>query len=323
MRSLIELFLAAGSNVRNVLIGSLLLTVTSSVIGCFTFLRKRALLGDAIAHSVLPGVGIAFMLSGTKNPILILIGAFVTGLISVYLMEYITSHSKIKEDTAIGLILSVFFGIGILLLTIIQHSGNASQTGLDSFIFGKAASLMEEDIYIFGGTSIVLLLTIFFFFKEFTLLAFDKNFAIALGLPVKTLEFMLTVVTVLAVVVGIQAVGVVLMAAMLITPAAAARFWSDRIVVMVFLASVIGAFSGVTGSLISYVLPAMPTGPWIVLTVSFIAIFSFVFAPHKGILSKLYLQKKYQTLMLEENILKALYHIGEGEKRFLFAPQHS
>ena len=316
MPSLSDLFYLAGSNVRNVIIGAVLLTVTSSVIGCFTFLRKRALLGDAVAHSVLPGVCIAFMLSGTKNPLFILIGAFVTGLISVYLMEYITANSKIKEDTAIGLILSVFFGIGILLLTIIQHSGNSAQTGLDSFIFGKAASLMKEDIYIFGGTSVALLLAIFLFFKEFTLLSFDRNFAQAAGLPVKSLEFLLTVITVLAVVVGIQAVGVVLMAAMLITPAAAARFWSDRISIMVLLAAIIGAFSGITGSIISYVLPAMPTGPWIVLTVSFIAIFSFIFAPEKGILSKAYQQKKYQKLILQENILKALFHIGESESSF-------
>lgn len=316
MNSLSGFFYLSDPNARNVVIGVLLLTITSSVIGCFTFLRKRALVGDAVAHSVLPGVCLAFLISGTKNPLYILIGAFITGWISIYLTEFITRNSKIKEDTAIGLILSVFFGIGILLLTSIQHSGNSAQTGLDSFIFGKAASLMREDVWIFGGTSLMLLLLVIVFFKEFTLLSFDKNFAQSSGLPVRQLEFTLTTMTVLAVVVGIQAVGVVLMAAMLITPAAAARFWSDKLRTMVVLAAILGGISGIAGAFVSYAAPSMPTGPWIVMIVSLIAIFSFVFAPRKGIFSQYYRQKNNLRKILEENILKVLFHIGEKEKDF-------
>src|SRR5690349_7541533 len=139
---LFEFFSLTNPNVRYVVIGSVLLTATSAIIVCFTLLRKRALIGDAIAHSVLPGICLSFMLSGTKDPLVLLIGAFITGAISVYLMDIIIRYSRIKQDTAIGLILSVFFGIGMLLLTFIQQSGNASQSGLDSFLFGKAASLV-------------------------------------------------------------------------------------------------------------------------------------------------------------------------------------
>src|SRR5690606_8101298 len=137
---------------------------------------------------------------------------------------FITSRSHIKEDTAIGLVLSVFFGIGILLLTSIQHSGNAAQSGLDKFLFGKAASLVGDDLIVFSAVAVLLLVAIVLFYKELTLLCFDEAFARTIGFPVRALELLLTTLTVFAVVVGIQAVGVVLMAAMLITPAAAARF---------------------------------------------------------------------------------------------------
>lgn len=303
-------------NVRYVVLGSILLTSSSAIIGCFTFLRKRALVGDAIAHAVLPGVCLSFILAGNKDPFILLLGAFLTGALSVYLIDFIVSHSKIKQDTAIGLLLSVFFGIGILLLTFIQQSGNASQSGLDSFLFGKAASLVAEDVMVFGTAAIMVVATIFVFFKEFTLISFDENYARTIGLPVKVMEFVLTSLTVLAVVIGIQAVGVVLMAAMLITPAAAARFWTYNLTTMIILAAFIGGISGISGAYVSYLSPAMPTGPWIVIILSLIAFASFLFAPGKGIIAQLNLQRKHRNKILEENILKNLFHLGEKEKNF-------
>lgn len=301
-------------------LGSILLTASAAIIGCFTFLRKRALIGDAVAHSVLPGICLSFMLSGNKDPFILLIGAFVTGTLSVYLLDFITRNSRIKQDTAIGLLLSVFFGIGMLLLTFIQQSGNAAQSGLDSFLFGKAASLVADDVMVFGTVGIILVTVTVLLFKEFTLLSFDENYARTIGLPVKALEMTLTTLSVLAVIIGIQAVGVVLMAAMLITPAAAARFWTNKLAVMIILAAVMGAFSGISGAYVSYLSPAMPTGPWIVLILSFIAFFSFMFAPQKGIASQMLLQRKYKNQILEENILKLFFHLGEKEQNF-FAPR--
>lgn len=316
MEDFINFFSFSDPNIRYVVGGSVLLAVSSAIVGCFTFLKKKALVGDAVAHSVLPGVCLAFMLSGTKNPIYLIIGAFITGWLSLILIDFITAHSKIKEDTAIGLILSVFFGIGILLLTVIQHSGNAAQTGLDSFLFGKAAALVGQDLYVFGLIAITLLIVVFFFYKEFTLISFDENFAKAIGFPVRRLELLLTTLTVLAVVAGIQAVGVVLMAAMLITPAAAARFWTDRLKVMLFLAALFGGISGIIGAYISYIAPSMPTGPWIVMVISIIAIISFFVAPGKGIFYRLIRQKTIKTRILEENILKMFYQLGEFDQSF-------
>ena len=316
MEDFLYFFSFTDPNIRYVVVGSVLLAISAAIVGCFTFLKKKALIGDAVAHSVLPGVCLAFVVSGTKNPIYLIIGAFITGWISLRFIDLIVRHSKLKEDTAIGLTLSVFFGLGILILTAIQHSGNANQSGLDQFLFGKAASLVGQDLIVFGSVSVILLFVVGLLFKELTLVAFDEQFGKAIGMPVKGLELVLTTLTVLAVVTGIQAVGVVLMAAMLITPAAAARFWTDKLTTMVFLAAAFGAVSGVAGAYISFVAPAMPTGPWIVLVISFIAMTSFFIAPGKGIFFKVYQQRKYQRQILEENILKAFFHLGETEHTY-------
>lgn len=316
MDSVLEFFSFNDPNIRFVVIGSVLLTASSAIVGSFTFLNKRSLVGDAIAHAVLPGICLGFLLSGTKNPLYLIAGAFATGWLSLIVVDAITRRTRIKEDTAIGLVLSVFFGFGIVLLTVIQKSGNAAQSGLDHFLFGKAAALVGEDLYTFAVVAVVLLIAVFLLFKEFALLAFDKDFARAIGLPVRRIEMVLTSLIVLAVVIGIQAVGVVLMAAILITPAAAARFWTDKIRVMFLLASIFGALSGLAGAYISYVAPAMPTGPWIVIVISTIAFVSFFLAPKRGVISRMLKQNAIRKTINDENVLKALYQLGEENRNF-------
>ena len=314
METFKEFFSFSDPSIVSVVVGAILLTASSAVVGTFTFLKKKALVGDAVAHSVLPGICLAFILSGTKNPIWMILGAFLTGWISLVIIDHITTKSKIKEDTAIALILSVFFGIGILMITNIQHSGNPAQTGLDSFLFGKAAALVGQDLIVFGIVAVILIITVALFFKELKLIAFDSNYAKALGLPVKALDLLLTSLTVLAVVTGIQAVGVVLMAAMLITPAAAARFWTNDVFKMTLIAAILGGISGLSGAYVSYVAPAMPTGPWIVIIISVIAIVSFFIAPKRGIFARSIQQRKLQRLIMDENLLKELYHLGEKDE---------
>ncbi|HVD99095.1 MAG TPA: iron chelate uptake ABC transporter family permease subunit [Cytophagaceae bacterium] len=316
MKHLINFITLSDPNTRYVVLGVMLMSIGTAVLGCFTFLRKKALIGDAIAHSVLPGVCLAFILSGEKNPLLLILGAFATGWLSVLSVDFIKKYSKLKEDAAIGLVLSVFFGVGILLLTYIQHSGNAAQSGLDSFIFGKAASLVSADVYIFGSVAIVLVLIVFLLYKEFMLIAFDEHYAVSIGFPVRLLEVLLTTLTVLSVVVGIQAIGVVLMAAMLITPAAAARFWTNKLPYMLLVASLFGVIAGVGGAYVSYNTSGMPTGPWIVLFVSMIAILSFMFAPQRGLVYRWYSRRVHRSRIMEENILKAFYQLGEQDENF-------
>ena len=316
MDQIVDFFSFQDVNIRYVALGTVLLGASSALVGCFTFLRKKALVGDTIAHSILPGICLSFMIFETKDPLILLLGAMVSGWLSVYIVDYISANSKIKPDTAIGLTLSVFFGVGVLLLTHIQHSGNAAQSGLDKFLFGKAASLVQNDVITFGIVSVLLIGTIILFFKQFSLISFDVHFAKTIGLPVRAFEVILSSITVLAVAIGIQTVGVVLMAAMLITPAAAARFWTDKLKVMIVIAAIIGAISGLFGAFISFTAPSMPTGPWIVVVLSLIAIGSMLIAPKNGAISKIRKQKNNQRKILEDNIIKLLYKLGEKENDF-------
>jgi manganese/zinc/iron transport system permease protein len=313
---ILKFFTLADPNIRYVVLGTLLLTSSAAVVGTFALLKKKALVGDATAHAVFPGICLAFMVTGSKHPVYVTIGAFMTGWIALLLIDILTKDSKIKEDVATTLLLSTTFGFGSLLLSIIQNSANAAQIGLNNYLFGKAAALLSEDLLVLGILSIVILLVIISFFKEFSLIAFDKSFAASIHLPVNTLEFIFTSFIVLAIVIGIRAVGIVLMAAMLITPAAAARFWSDRLTTILILAASFGAIAGLLGSFISYILPGMPTGPWIVLIVSMIAYVSFLFAPHKGLIAKKLRHLRHQEKILSENILKLLYEIGEKKGDF-------
>ena len=315
METLIDFFSFKYPNVKYVVFGTILLSVSSSVVGCFTFVKKKSLVGDVISHAVLPGICISFLISGSKDPFILIIGAFLSGWVSILVMDKIIQNTKIKEDAATGFSLSVFFGIGILLLTLIQHSGNAAQSGLDTFLFGKAAALVGRDLIAFSVIAILVLGIVLALYKEFKLMSFDPQFASVIGLPTKALTFILTSITVLAVVTGIQAVGVVLMAAMLITPAAAARFWTNELHKMIFLAAFFGIISGISGAFISFTTPSMPTGPWMVMVLSVIALISFFFAPGKGILIRQYQRLVIQRRLLEENLLKALYKLVESDNR--------
>jgi manganese/zinc/iron transport system permease protein len=312
-QALIDFFSFSDPNIRYVVLGTLLITASAAMIGSFALLEKKVLTGDAVAHAVLPGVCLAFIVTGTKHPMALTLGACTTGWLALMMIDQITQRSKIKEDTAIALVLSSTFGLGILLLTAIQHTGNAAQVGLSNFLFGKAAALGSNDLKTLSLLSLVLITIVLLFFKEFTLVAFDKTFAQTSGLPVRRLELLLTSLTVLAIVVGIRTVGILLMAAMLITPPATARFWTHHLSGMVLLAAVLGMFSGLVGAFISFIAPAMPTGPWVVITISFMAYGSFLLAPRKGLLARKIQRRRHQQKTLTEDILKIFYELGAAD----------
>jgi manganese/zinc/iron transport system permease protein len=306
-----QFFTFSDPNVRFVTIGAMLITASAAVVGTYTFLRKRALLGDAIGHSILPGVALGFLVSGTKNPLWIALGAFIAGWLSILSIDFIARRSRIKEDTAIALVLSVFFGFGIVLLTYIQSTGSGAQSGLDQFLFGKAAALVGRDLWVFTVLAVMILATCILFYKEFELISFNREFAMVQGMPVQKLDFLLSSLTVLAIVAGIQAVGVVLIAAMLVTPPAAARFWTHKLKFLMLLSALFGAFSGLMGAFVSYTAPGMPTGPWIVLVASTIAAFSFLLGTDKGILHKVTRNKQITLRIDEEHVLKSLFLLQE------------
>jgi len=285
MNGMLNLF--TDPNLQWILIGSMLLGLCTGVIGTFAYLRKQSLIGDTLAHAALPGICIAFMLTGVKSVAIFMIGAIIAGMIATVGMSWVTRHSRIKPDAAMGIILSVFFGLGIVLLTKIQHSSYGNQSGLDKFLFGQAASMTAKDVYTMMGVAVVLVLACAFLFKEFKLISFDSGYAAGLGFSVSTLEQLLLWLITVAVVVGIQAVGVVLVAALLITPAVTARYWTDRLGCMTVLSGLFGLLSGAAGTWVSAGTENLPTGPLIVLTATTLFAFSVLFGPCRGVVAKL------------------------------------
>jgi len=279
---------------RTITLGTAVLGAICGMLGSFAVLRKQSLLGDAISHAALPGIAVAFLITGAKDSNVLLLGALVSGLIGVFWIRGITTKTHLKTDTALGLILSLFFGFGMLLLTYIQKQPNANQAGLDKYLFGQAATLVESDVILMVIVTGISLLVMLLFWKEFKLLLFDKNYAMTLGFNTKFIDGLISFFIVLAIVIGLQTVGVVLMSAMLLAPAAAARQWTNSLSVMVLLAAIFGVFSGVFG---------ISTGPVIVLVAAVFVTVSFLFSPERGIIFKqIRLIKNRRDLKLKKTL---------------------
>ncbi len=296
--------------IRTVALGAAVLGIVAGALGTFALLRRQSLLGDAMSHAALPGVIIAFMLTASKAPFILTMGAAISGVIGTIFLLGITRYSRIKEDAALGIILSVFFGFGLMLLTFLQRNPTAAQAGLNTYLFGQAATLLVRDVItmaIFGGGA---LLMVVIFWKEFKLLSFDREFGTSLGFPMTMLDILLTTLLVIAIVIGLQAVGVVLMSAMIVAPAAAARQWTNKLSVMLIVASTFGAIAGVTGALISSTGTGLSTGPVVVLIISTIVLLSLVFGASRGLFwSWLQRQRNRRTLRLQ-TVLAGLYRLG-------------
>lgn len=315
METLINFITFKDPNVLYVVLGMFFINSSSALIGTFAFLRKRALIGDAIAHSLLPGLCLGFILSGEKNVTYLFIGAFITGWISTFLVDYIVNHSKVKQDSAIGIVLSSFFGLGVVLLTYIQKNFTGEQAGLDHFLFGQAAAINKDEILLFGFIFILILGTILIFYKGFKAVCFNIDFARSIGLPVRFIELIITSLTVVAIASGIQAMGVILMSALIITPAASARFWTHNLKKMLLIAVLFSVVSGIAGAFISYAYSGMPTGPWVVVILSLMTFGSIIFSPHKGVIGRMAKMKLNRAKILHENILKTIYVYHERKNK--------
>ncbi len=283
---------------RTVALGAAVLGIVAGAMGSFAVLRRQSLVGDAMSHAALPGIAIAYMLTHSKDNLVLLTGAAIAGWLATLCVIGIVRTSRVKFDSALGLILSVFFGFGLMLLTFLQRKPDASQAGLDKFLFGQAATLVERDVRIMAALATIAIAILLLLWKEFKLLSFDQDFAATIGSPVRMLDILLTTLIVIAIVVGLQAVGVVLMSAMIVAPAAAARQWTNRLGVMVVLAAIIGATSGVTGATISSTTERMPTGPTIVVVVSAFVLFSLLFAPHRGLIWSWFERRKRKAALM-------------------------
>lgn len=305
--------------VRTVALGAGVLGIVSGSLGSFAVLRKQSLLGDAMSHAALPGIVLAFILTRSKLPVILLIGAMITAWLGAVTIGIIVRNTRIKNDSGLGLVLSVLFGFGLMLLTFVQRIPDASQAGLDKFLFGQAAALLERDVItmaVLGGLAL-LLMTLFW--KEFKLLSFDADFGASLGFPMRLIDIMLTTLIVIAIVVGLQAVGVVLMSAMIVAPAAAARQWTNRLSLMVLLAALFGALAGTSGALISSTGAGLSTGPVIVLSISVIVLLSLLLAPNRGLVWHWFRRRQNRRRLRVESVLTDLYILASQHEE---DPQH-
>jgi manganese/zinc/iron transport system permease protein len=269
---------------RTVALGSAVLGIVSGALGVFAVLRRQSLVGDAMSHAALPGIVLAFMLTDSKAPLVLLIGATIAGWLGALGVLSIVRASRLAYDTALAIVLSVFFGFGLVLLTAVQRRPDASQAGLDKFLFGQAATLIVKDVLTMSAVGLGAFLVLMLIWKEIKLLSFDPDYAASLGFPVRGLDVALTTLVVIAIVVGLQTVGVVLMSAMIVAPASAARQWTNRLGLMVTLSAAFGAVAGVVGTVASGRIERLPTGPAIVVAMSLIVVISILFAPSRGLL---------------------------------------
>lgn len=275
-------------NTLLVLRGVTVLGASAGLVGTFAVLRRRALTGDALSHAALPGVCLAFMVTGERRLPILLLGAFLSGLLGVLVMSWLRRRTRLKEDVCVGVVLSVFFGAGLALLTRIGHDKQigGSKAGLHTFILGETSGMITQDVELImmaalGCAAVVLLL-----YKELKLIAFDQDFARVQGWPSLLLDLVLMTLLAVVVMIGLPAVGAVLMAALVILPGATARLWTDRLSVMLLLAGVYGAVTGGIGAYLSSQYDKMPAGPIIILVGTSFFLTSLAFAPRHGLLAR-------------------------------------
>lgn len=274
--------LAQDSTLRTVALGTAGMGALGGFIGTFAVIRRQSLMGDAISHAALPGVALAYLVGGRSSTALAF-GAAVIGWWAMIIVAGIVRRTRLSFDSVLGGTLAVFFGIGLALMSYMQrHVPGASGHGLERYLFGQAATLRTDDVIAIALTGLVAVIVVVLLWRPFQLLCFDPEYARTQDLPVRWLDRLLTALVVLAVVVGLQAVGVVLMSALLVAPAVAARQWTNRLGMLVILATLIGATSAIAGTVLSHVLSVprapVPTGPSIVLCATAAVIVSLGYA---------------------------------------------
>lgn len=308
----IRFFTFQDPSVRYALVGSMLLGVSCGLLGSFIVVRKMALVGDALSHAVLPGVALGFLWNMSKDPVAIFVGATIAGLIGTTVVGWITQTTRLREDTALGMVLAGFFSIGVCLVTMIQRLPTGNKSGVDKFLFGQAAAMGREDIQLMAIVTAVSVVTVFVFYKEFLVTSFDSGFARSAGFPTRLVHHGLMLLLAFAVVIALQAVGVVLVSAMLITPAAAAYLLTDRMHRMLILASFFGLVAGSVGAFLSFLGSNLPTGPFMVLGATALFAGAFLLGPKHGVFLRWLRHRSRAHRVQRENSLKSIYHVLEG-----------
>jgi len=305
-------------NTLIVLLGVGLLGAGAGLVGSFAVLRRRALLGDALSHAALPGLCLGFLVLGERNLPMMLLGALATGLLGIATVSFLCHWTRVRLDAAIGIVLSVFFGFGIVLSRMIQNMTTAigSKAGLDSYILGKTAGIVAADVALIAGAAAACVGLVSLLFKEFLLVSFDPQFGRVQGWPAPRIDLLLTGLVAVVVAIGLPAVGVVMMAALLIIPGVTARFWTARLSRLILLAAILGASMGLVGTAISASYDKMPAGPVITLVGTVLFLASALAAPERGLVARLMQRRRDRWRADYDQILRLLYEFTEaGENR--------
>lgn len=309
--------LGGARNTSYVIIGAALLGVAGGLVGCFALLRKRSLMADALSHATLPGLVSAFLIADAlggeaKSIVLLLIGAATSGVLGVVCVQGIVRHSRLREDAAIGIVLSVFFGIGIVLLGAASRASTTPAAGLNHFIYGQTAAMTRPDALTMLAMTVAVTLACLAMVKELRLVCFNDSFAAVAGFPVARIDLALMGLIVLVTVAGLQAVGIILVVAMLVIPPAAARFWTNRLGLMLAVSAGIGGLSGYLGAALSALSPKSPAGSVIVLTAGSLFAVSMLVAPARGLIPEGYRRLRLRLRFATDHVLEHLFHAGQG-----------
>lgn len=312
MTPLIEaLLLQAGYNAALVAVGAALLGFAAGAAGTFLFLRKRALVSDAVAHATLPGVGLAFIamvsLGGDgRNLLGLLVGSALTAGCGLVAVEWVSRRTRLSEDAAIGAVLSVFFGLGIVILTVIQTMSSGRQAGLESFLLGSTAGMLFQDAVVIAAGGSLAVLATWLLRRPMTMVAFDAEYAAATGVNVARIDLAMMALVMGVTVIGLKLVGLILIVAMLIIPPVTARFWTERAEGVVWMAGVLGGVSGYLGAALSASAPDLPTGPIIVLVAAGLFLLSLFLAPARGVAAAVFRHRRFQKRVHRRQGLLAL-----------------
>jgi manganese/zinc/iron transport system permease protein len=304
-------------NTAIVLAGTSLLGAGSGLIGTFALLRGRALLGDTLAHAALPGLCLGFLVWGDRSLPVMLLGGLVSGVAGIGVVVFLGRFTRIKDDAALGIVLSLFFGAGLALLKYIQtHAVGGSRAGIDHYIFGSAAGMIASDVKLIAAVAAVSLVSVLLLYKEFRLVTFDAGFARVQGWPASLIDFLLMLLVSITVIIALPAAGVVLTAALLILPAVAARFWTEWLGAMLVLSALFGAVIGAAGTLASAGGPAMPTGPMIVLAGAGLFLATMLFARRRGLIARALAGRRSRRRLDEQKLLLSAHALTSPASPF-------
>lgn len=327
-------FFFTDSVLRGPTIGSMLMCFSAALIGVVVFLRKQSLLGESLSHAAYPGVVVGVIVAGMAGlsadepgllALMMMIGAFLSAFLGLLTIHFLERKVKVRSDAALCLVLSSFFGIGLTLASQVQYSHSSSYRQIQAYLYGQAATMTDVHIWIYGIFSLFIVSIFLIFFKEIEIILFDRNFAKISGFPVRRIETLIFVLIVLSIVIGIRSVGVVLMSAMIIAPAAAARQFTNRFINMLWIAPVFGVLSGFLGNYLSIQLTRydflqrsgarfiLPTGPMIVLVASFFCLLAIFFAPQRGLSLRLIRIARFRYRCICENVLKGIWRQGPDQ----------